>query len=375
MRKMFFIALLLLSAMTVMAENADKLHVKCHINNLGDTIFVVDGRLQTPFVGKAGVFEFDLPLSEVKQVVLASPDAIRGTGRDYLYFTAVPGESAEISGEMLSGSITYKGSKFYQDYSVISNAVSAAQKPRIDFLNDLIAKQNAGADTDSLNKVYNDAASQIFKAQDESLLKIIEDNPENEATAVIISQLTPDAIEKGYEKLSANVKNGRMKDYAYAPVKKTLEDKKIQAEVEKKQASGVEAPDFTLNDINGKPLTLSSLRGKYVLLDFWGSWCYWCIKGMPQMKEYYNKYKGKYEVLGIDCNDPVDKWKAAVKEHDLPWLHVYNERTNGKVLEAYGIQGFPTKILIGPDGKIIKTVVGEDPAFYTFMDELFGEKK
>lgn len=166
-----------------------------------------------------------------------------------------------------------------------------------------------------------------------------------------------------------------MKDYAYTPVKNMLEKKRAEEESEKKQAAGVEAPDFTLNDINGNPLTLSSLRGKYVLLDFWGSWCYWCIKGIPQMKEYYNKYKGKYEVLGIDCNDPVDKWKAAVKEHDLPWLHVYNERGNGKVLEAYGIQGFPTKILIGPDGKIVKTIVGEDPAFYTFMDELFGEKK
>ena len=50
------------------------------------------------------------------------------------------------------------------------------------------------------------------------------------------------------------------------------------------------APDFTLNDINGKPLALSSLRGKYVVIDFWGSWCGWCIKGIPKMKEYYAKY-------------------------------------------------------------------------------------
>ncbi len=50
------------------------------------------------------------------------------------------------------------------------------------------------------------------------------------------------------------------------------------------QASGVEAPDFTLNDINGKPFSLSSLRGKYVVIDFWGSWCIWCIKGMPKIE-------------------------------------------------------------------------------------------
>lgn len=132
-----------------------------------------------------------------------------------------------------------------------------------------------------------------------------------------------------------------------------------------------EAPDFTLNDLNGKPLTLSSLRGKYVILDFWGSWCGWCIKGIPQMKEYYQKYAGKFEILGIDCNDPEEKWKAAVEKYELPWLHVYNPRGESKVLEQYEIQGFPTKIIVGPDGKIVKTIIGEDPAFYAFLDELF----
>ena len=136
------------------------------------------------------------------------------------------------------------------------------------------------------------------------------------------------------------------------------------------EADGAEAPDFTLNDINGKPLTLSSLRGKYVILDFWGSWCGWCIKGIPQMKEYYQKYAGKFEILGIDCNDPEEKWKAAVEKYELPWLHVYNTR-DSKVLEQYQIEGFPTKIIVGPNGKIVKTVIGEDPAFYTFLDELF----
>ena len=130
------------------------------------------------------------------------------------------------------------------------------------------------------------------------------------------------------------------------------------------------APDFTLNDLSGKPLTLSSLRGKYIILDFWGSWCVWCIKGIPQMKEYYQKYAGKFEILGIDCNDTEEKWKAAVEKHELPWLHVYNPR-DSKVLEQYEIQGFPTKIIVGPDGKIVKTIIGEDPAFYTFLDELF----
>lgn len=132
------------------------------------------------------------------------------------------------------------------------------------------------------------------------------------------------------------------------------------------------APDFTLNDLQGKPLSLSSLRGKYVILDFWGTWCPWCIKGIPQMKEYYNKYKGKFEILSIDSHDTVEKWKEGVKKYDLPWLNVYNTQDSG-VLYAYGIEGFPTKIIVGPDGKIVKTVVGEDPSFYEYLDELFGK--
>ena len=130
------------------------------------------------------------------------------------------------------------------------------------------------------------------------------------------------------------------------------------------------APDFELPDLQGNALKLSSLRGKYVVLDFWGSWCIWCIRGIPNMKTAYAKHKDKLEFLGVDCRDSEEKWKAAVEEHELPWLHVYNPKTSS-VLEDYGIQGFPTKIIVGPDGKIVKTIVGEDPSFYTLLDELF----
>ena len=139
---------------------------------------------------------------------------------------------------------------------------------------------------------------------------------------------------------------------------------------EQASEAAVMAPDFTLNDLQGKPLSLKSLRGKYVVLDFWGSWCGWCIRGIPKMKEYYAKYQGKFEILGIDCNDTEAKWKEAVKKNELPWLHVYNPQSSN-LLRIYRIEGFPTKIIVGPDGSIVKTIIGEDPQFYTFLDELF----
>ena len=132
------------------------------------------------------------------------------------------------------------------------------------------------------------------------------------------------------------------------------------------------APDFELPNLQGATTKLSSLRGKYVVIDFWGSWCIWCIRGIPQMKTYYAKYKDKMEILGVDCRDTEDKWKAAVEEHQLPWLQVRcpNEQLQARAAQ-YNIEGFPTKVVVDPKGKIAKVVVGEDPAFYTYLDGLF----
>lgn len=132
---------------------------------------------------------------------------------------------------------------------------------------------------------------------------------------------------------------------------------------------GTPAPNFTLNDINGKPLSLSDLKGKWVILDFWGSWCPWCIKGFPALKEAYKEYGGKVEVLGIDCRDSEDVWKEAVKKYELPWLQVYNPN-DSDLTKRYGIKGYPTKFIIDPKGKIANITIGEDPEFFNVLKSL-----
>lgn len=155
---------------------------------------------------------------------------------------------------------------------------------------------------------------------------------------------------------------------------KTAEATAVEStEVQQADAADL-APDFELPDLQGNPLKLSSLRGKYVVLDFWGAWCIWCVRGIPHMKEAYAKYKDKMEILGIDCRDAEPKWKAAVNEYELPWLQVRCPDDKLQALSSqYNIEGFPTKVIIDPEGKIVKVVVGEDPAFYTFLDELFAK--
>lgn len=134
-------------------------------------------------------------------------------------------------------------------------------------------------------------------------------------------------------------------------------------------SEGSKAPGFTARAADGTSFSLSSLRGKYVVLDFWGSWCKWCIKGFPDMKAAYAKYHDKVEFVGIACGDTEEKWKAATARYELPWISVLNP-SDKDLTKVYPVQGFPTKIIIDPGGKIIKVILGEDPSFYAYLDSV-----
>ena len=128
------------------------------------------------------------------------------------------------------------------------------------------------------------------------------------------------------------------------------------------------APDFTLKDLEGKEVSLSDFKGKWVVLDFWGSWCVWCIRGIPEMKKIYSELSPKVEFIGIDCHDTEEAWKEAVKKYELPWVNVRTE--NDDLIQEYEVQGFPTKVIVDPFGGIYKVVVGEDPEFYKALREV-----
>ena len=134
--------------------------------------------------------------------------------------------------------------------------------------------------------------------------------------------------------------------------------------------AGAKAPDFSAKKVDGTTFTLSSLQGKYVVIDFWGSWCKWCIKGFPDMKAAYAKHKSKVEFVGIACRDTEAKWKEATAKYELPWISVLNPADND-LAKVYEVRGFPTKIVLDPKGVIVKVVLGEDPEFYPYLDSLF----
>lgn len=135
---------------------------------------------------------------------------------------------------------------------------------------------------------------------------------------------------------------------------------------------GDQAPMIeSMNTPDGRLFSLASLKGKYVVIDFWGTWCVPCIKGMPRMKEYLEKYKGKLEIVGVAKeSDRGERWKKFLNDNQgFAWHHVLNASNDDHVLK-YNVAGYPTKIIVDPQGKILDRYVGEDDGFYARLDDL-----
>lgn len=159
------------------------------------------------------------------------------------------------------------------------------------------------------------------------------------------------------------------------------EGKSFAKRIEKARltGAGASAPDFVLNDSTGQPIRFSQFKGKLVLLDFWGSWCWPCRMSNPHLKQLYAEYKKQgFEIVAVSherggtLQQQQQKWKKAIQEDGLHWVNLMNNDGvhPDDVTKLYDVTAFPTKLLIGRDGRIIRRFVGNTTTKQDALEQL-----
>lgn len=242
--------------------------------------------------------------------------------------------------------------------------------------------------TGTLNE-YTLSGGQFYKDMQEFLSNKPSIAPDRDSVANAISEFINSHLDSDYSMylapqtadmdsvistLSERVQNGKMKGYIES-LKAQEEKQKRREEAKAKVIVGAEAPDFTATLPDGFDFKFSSMRGKWVLLDFWGSWCHWCIKAIPDLKEIYSKYSGDIEFISIACFDTKEKWEKAREDAQMPWTQLLNQdSTDNDASALYAVQGYPSFYAIDPDGIIRAIFLGESDEFKEFFPKTFGQK-
>lgn len=270
-----------------------------------------------------------------------------------------------IDAKVLDNYIDYtvEGQEFSKQYALLQDTIRSKFALRLkEATSKMTDEENSNEVMEELNAIYGEIQT-IFEDYTKK-------NPDTELSAYMkIANSAPEDFEKVEKELSDKVKNGILKTLIDGR-KKMVEDLKALNANHSAIKEGAEAPNFTLKDINGKSVSLSDFKGKKaVVLDFWGTWCHWCMKGVPDMKVAYESCKNNIEFVGIDCGDSPEDWKSTVAEKGMNWTQLINEEAND-VSQLYGIQGYPTKIIINKEGIIVSVFEGEDPAFYESLKKL-----
>jgi peroxiredoxin len=186
-------------------------------------------------------------------------------------------------------------------------------------------------------------------------INYIDQNASSPACLSILSELDPTQNLESFKKVHAGIAESFGDHFYYTMLTNQIAETEKQVAMSAKLGPGGEAPEIELNNPEGKPVALSSLRGKVVLIDFWASWCKPCRVENPNVVKMYNKYKSKgFEIYAVSLDKDKDAWVKAIKDDQLTWPHVSDlQFWNSAAARLYNVNSIPHTVLIDRDGKIV----------------------
>jgi len=245
--------------------------------------------------------------------------------------------------------LSLKGSKLEDDFLSYQKSFDL-QKDKLEALVKRINAEKPGAKRDSMIGVYK-------KSLLTNIDKFIKEKPASPVAPFILASFndmfeSAAELETRYNKLLPAAQKGIYAEF----IQKKINDSKVGG-------IGSVALDFIQNDTANHPVKLSSFKGKYVLVDFWASWCRPCRMENPNVVAAFQQYKDKnFTVLGVSLDQQKDSWVQAIAADNLTWTHVSDLKYwNNAVAQLYHIESIPQNMLIDPTGKIIaRNLRGED---------------
>ena len=304
---------------------------------------------------KSGQTGMEAPVDMQKDVatLFLAPGKLRVTSIDSFSNIRVKGKGSSAH-------------KYYKKFEELNKPFNDSMQALSDVYNQYRNEGNAAK-----MKQVEDQAGLLEKSIKENVFhSFIKNHPASPVSLLILQQyaghdINIDEIEPLFNQLSATVK-------AWPSALQFKE----RMDIAKRTSIGQMAADFTQADTLGNPVSLSSLRGKYLLVDFWASWCGPCRAENPNVVNAFNKYKDKgFSVLGVSLDRPGAKaaWLKAIHDDKLAWTHVSDlQFWNNAVAQLYGIQSIPQNLLLDPTGRIIgKNLRGQD--LHNKLEEVLGK--
>lgn len=358
MKKLFFAAALLAALPATAAINVNMQSNPTAVLSVTETPIGSDSIIaQTSLTLAGGKGEYVTQSLEPARVVLSLDDKRLAT-----LYSASPKEELTVI-IAPDNSVTYGGSELMDGINTLDMATAPLETEVMGL------RALAATDPATAQAKYEELVARYYKIFND----FIAENPGSPVVAYALLNLDDPEFMQAYEALTPQARTSILMPAVERQKERVEKNLAAEKRMQEMQSGTYAAPAFTLPALDGKQISLSDFRGKWVVLDFWGAWCRWCIKGFPELKKAYGEYAGKFEVIGIDNRDTPERWREAVAKYELPWVNVYNdtEQPEGlSLLENYAVQGFPTKVIIDPEGIIRNITVGEDPAFFTTLKEL-----